>query len=413
MRICDTPEDCDDSSECTEDACDVNGQCINAAVEDGTMCGDGAGSCQAGSCVGTFPCTEQGIRDAIAVGDGPHTFDCEGPKTIVTEAEIGITNEGSKNYLRRVILDGEGNLTVDGDASHRVFSVGNTVAAELRGFVVRNGAPSSGDGGGIHNEGWLTVMNSTVSGNTAARGGGIWNYFVLTLTNTTVSGNTATVAGGGIANGDFFFPAMATLIGSTVSENNAESRGGGINNEGGLSLTDSTVSGNGINNTRGLTLTNSTVSGGGITSSGIVPSPSVTLIASTVSGSISHFGGRLNLINSLIDGNCNGIAASSGYNIESPGNTCGLDEAKGDQINVTEEQLNLGKLADNGGPTMTHKPGDGGFGNGSAAIDQIPVADCVDADGEPLITDQRGLPRPVAILGPEPKCDVGSVEVQP
>jgi hypothetical protein len=50
---------------------------------------------------------------------------------------------------------------------------------------------------------------------------------------------------------------------------------------------------------------------------------------------------------------------------------------------------------------------------GSVAIDWIPEAMCLDADGEPLMTDQRGLPRPVAILGPEPKCDVGAFEVQP
>jgi hypothetical protein len=47
------------------------------------------------------------------------------------------------------------------------------------------------------------------------------------------------------------------------------------------------------------------------------------------------------------------------------------------------------------------------------AIDWIPEVDCVGADGAPLTTDQRGEPRPVAILGAEPKCDVGAFEVQP
>jgi len=59
-----------------------------------------------------FPCTEEGIRDAIAVGGGPHPFDCDGPTTVVTEAEIVIDSD--------VILDGEGNLTVDGNDDHRV-----------------------------------------------------------------------------------------------------------------------------------------------------------------------------------------------------------------------------------------------------------------------------------------------------
>ena len=51
-----------------------------------------------------FPCTEQGIRDAIAEGGGPHRFDCDGTDPVVTQAEIKIDND--------VILDGEGKLTV-------------------------------------------------------------------------------------------------------------------------------------------------------------------------------------------------------------------------------------------------------------------------------------------------------------
>jgi hypothetical protein len=94
---------------------------------------------------------------------------------------------------------------------------------------------------------------------------------------------------------------------------------------------------------------------------------------------------------------------SSGHNIESPGDTCGFDTDKGDLFDVTAEQLNLGPLHDNGGPTETHA-----LLPGSAAIDQIPEADCVDGDGEPLTTDQRGEPRPAG-----DGCDVGAFEVQP
>jgi hypothetical protein len=45
---------------------------------------------------------------------------------------------------------------------------------------------------------------------------------------------------------------------------------------------------------------------------------------------------------------------------------------------------------------------------GSVAIDVIPEAACVDADGEPLTEDQRGEPRPGGTM-----CDVGAFEVQP
>jgi hypothetical protein len=79
-------------------------------------------------------------------------------------------------------------------------------------------------------------------------------------------------------------------------------------------------------------------------------------------------------------------------------------------VDVTAEELNLGPLQDNGGPTMTHalltEP------SVSVAIDRIPAEDCVDADGEPLTTDQRGFKRPGVIVGPE-SCDVGAFEVQP
>ena len=94
---------------------------------------------------------------------------------------------------------------------------------------------------------------------------------------------------------------------------------------------------------------------------------------------------------------------SLGHNIESPGDTCGFDPDGTDQVNVTAEDLKLAPLADNGGPTMTHA-----LLPGSVAIDVIPEEDCLDADGEPLTTDQRGEPRPGGTM-----CDVGAFEVQP
>jgi hypothetical protein len=110
------------------------------------------------------------------------------------------------------------------------------------------------------------------------------------------------------------------------------------------------------------------------------------------------------LSNTLVEGDCVGGLTSNGHNIESPGNTCGFDPDGTDQVDVTEEELNLGELAANGGPTMTHKPGDGGFGEGSVAIDQIPQASCG------ATADQRGQPRPET---GGTMCDVGAFEVQP
>jgi len=128
------------------------------------------------------------------------------------------------------------------------------------------------------------------------------------------------------------------------------------------------------------------------------------LINSTVSGDTACVGfgcdsaaaGFSTLTNTVIDGVCRDlwVAASNGYNIESPGDTCGFDEAKGDQANVTEAQLDLQPLADNGGPTETHAitTDSAAFNAGTCEVD----------------TDQRGEPRPGGAM-----CDVGAFEVQP
>jgi hypothetical protein len=367
--------------------------CEYPEAKDGTPCAGGA--CLAGACELTgsvLPCTEPGIRNAVAAGGGPYTFDCGGPQTVITGATIRIDNS--------VILDGEGNLTIDANEAHRVFLVLIDVTAELRGVTVTGGLTNDG-GGGILNFGMLTLTNCTVSGNTADFGGGITNSLVttnglvagvLTLRNSRVSGNTAHGGGGGVVN-----DGTLTLTNTTVSGNTADF-GGGITNglvAGVLTLTNSTVSGNtaehsggGISNWDELTLTNTTVSGNE---------------APQVKGITNGFRGTLTTTNTVVEGDCatesQATTTSGGYNIESPGDTCGFDPDGTDQVGVSAEALNLGPLANNSGPTMTHA-----LLPGSVAIDQIPEADCE------VETDQRGEPRPET---GGTMCDVGAFEVQP
>jgi hypothetical protein len=106
--------------------------------------------------------------------------------------------------------------------------------------------------------------------------------------------------------------------------------------------------------------------------------------------------GTITLTNTLVDNDCSGGVVSEGYNIESPGNTCGFDQST-DMPGMSAEELKLGELAHNGGPTMTHA-----LLPDSVAIDQIPVVDCQ------VTEDQRGEPRPGGTLR-----DVGAFEVQP
>jgi hypothetical protein len=198
-------------------------------------------------------------------------------------------------------------------------------------------------------------------------GGGIYNTGTLTVINSTVSGNS------GFCHGCY--------LGRCCGEN------GGISNSGILTMTNSTVSGNSpapdIYNEGTVTLTNSTVSG--------VPQPQIEnkgLLQST--GTVIH---------GACSGGQEGTWVSKGYNVESPGETCGFDQPT-DRMSVSPYDLNLGPLARYGGQTETIP-----LLGGSAAVDWIPNSACVDADEEPLTTDQRGITRPQGLA-----CDVGAFE---
>jgi len=383
-------------------------------------CGDpgtgGAGEssvvCEAGVC----PCSGDGIRAAIAQGGGPYTFGCTGPTTIVTQEEILIDND--------VVLDGQGELTLDGADRHTVVAVAPGVEAELRGFVITRGSET-----GILNAGTLSISDTLVSDSGGGfGGGGVLNAegATMTIANSTISGNRAYDPGGGVANDK---TATMTITNTTVSDNTA-SEGGGVHNWGTLTMVGVLVTGNsvspggsigeggGIANWGTLVVTNSTVSnntavngGGGIYNTSDGGGGTLTVISSTISANVSDSGadgmfaqgGSATLANTIVDGDCagDGGVTSEGYNIESNGDTCGFD-AVGDQTNVASNDLKLGELQDNGGPTRTHA-----LEQDSIAIDEIPVFACVDADGALLTTDQRGDPRPASS-----DCDVGAFEVQ-
>jgi len=366
---------CDESNECTTGMC-ANGECDTTPVLDGTVCGNGVGTCQLGICR-NVACNEQGIRDAIAAGGGPYAFDCVGDTTVATKAEIVIDND--------VILDGEGNLTVAGNLDHRVFSVPEGVTAELHGLTVTRGAWL--DGPGIFILGTLTITDSTVSDCVGDLAGAVMNLGTLTMMNCTVSGNEAGFAAGILNNGEM------TMTNCTVSGNLTGGNGGGITNvgDGGLTMTNCTVSGNTAGSEGGgilnggdgtLTMTNSSVAGNTAGGKG--------------GGIMSGNAGRLSVANSLIEGDCvtedSATVVSNGYNIESPGDTCGFDQT-GDQAGVSAVLLDLQPLANNGGPTQTHAitTNSAAFNAGTCEVDE----------------DQRGVTRPQG-----PACDVGAFELE-
>jgi hypothetical protein len=251
------------------------------------------------------------------------------------------------------------------------------------------------EGGGIYNSGTLTVSNSTFSGNNAVvqNGGGIENDATATVTNSTFSGNSSSSdTGGGISNG---FHATLTVTNSTFSGNSAEN-GGGIGSGGTLTVTNTTFAGNsaassggGILNFGGpMTVTNSTFSNNSVA----LPDTGGPLGAGISNQGTGSVKGTI-LAGSSGGGNCpeieNDPLSDAGYNI-SDDNSCGFS---GTSVNnSTTLHLDPMGLQNNGGPTQTIA-----LEPNSDALDFIPVASCTDQSSpipQPLITDQRGFPRP-------------------
>jgi hypothetical protein len=96
-----------------------------------------------------------------------------------------------------------------GTATFRIFNIASIANVTISGLTIANGntaGTAPANGGGIANDGTVTITNSTISGNAAGPnvGGGIANYGTVTITNSTISGNSMDAgggAGGGIYNG--------------------------------------------------------------------------------------------------------------------------------------------------------------------------------------------------------------------
>ncbi len=103
-------------------------------------------------------------------------------------------------------------------------------------------------GGGIVNDGDLTVQGSTISGNTAANGGGVLSTGTATITNCTIAGNAAVTTGphglqGGYGGG-LDLNGSAVLVSDTISGNQCVWQGGGVLAADTLTITNCIVSGN-------------------------------------------------------------------------------------------------------------------------------------------------------------------------
>jgi len=327
---------------------------------------------------------------------GNHTGNSGGPSGGNSGYGGGIFTEGSNTTLSltnvTITNNTTGNTTASGDvgggAGIYILSgsgtlTNSTVSNNHNGNanVSSGGFGGGGNGGGIFNNGTLTITNSLISGNSTGNGavggsgnvgGGLSNNFMLTVINTTVSGNS-------------------TGVGS--------SRGGGIYNGAALRLINCTVTGNSANNNIG----------NGVVGGGSLNSIRNTIIARNGPGGAGpdldpgFFGTPFNSQGHNLIGNADGSTGFTGV-----GDQVGTGAAPVDPL--------LGPLANNGGSTLTHALLDGSpaLDAGDNCVTQ--AAHCGDANIPQLTTDQRGNGFNRIVDGPDANStatvDIGGYEKQ-
>jgi hypothetical protein len=299
------------------------------------------------------------LRQALVDANDGDTIDATGVSGVIT------LTTGELIVGKSVTINGAGAdvLAVDGNAMSSVFQINPGETVTISGLALRNGHASFG--GGIFNGGAaiLTIVSSTLNGNTAGLGGAIFNTGTLSIINSTVSDNSANEGAGMYSNGT-----NTTISNSTFSGNTALG-GGGIVNHFALQIIHCTFS------------NNSADVAGGVLNTGTLEIGNSVLNAGASGANISNGSG--------------GTVTSLGYNLSSDEGG-GFLNGPGDQINT--DPL-LGPLQDNGGPTFTH-----------ALLADSPAIDAGDPNfTPPPFFDQRG---PGFERVVNSRIDIGSFEVQ-
>jgi CSLREA domain-containing protein len=306
------------------------------------------------------------------------TFDANvfpAPSTIVLRASLP-----ALDHEIAIIGPGVKVLTIDGAFKWQPFHVNFEKTASISALSVADGKAT--DGGGVWNEGTLTLKDVNISNNRGGRGAGINNDGTLTVRNAIITDNIATKAGGGIRNAG-----TMTLINSVVMENSARKNGGGIHND--------VVEGESEGTAR---IFNSTI---------VRNTADASDLGEGDGGGIYNNDGSVLLVNTIVAQNDLGFVTpddlcgpgayeeSSSHNLIGIGGSGGLTNSNGNQINVPDPLLNI-----NGVPV-----------SGSPAIDAgdscVLTLNGCNGDSPLITTDQRGVTRPQLT-----EVDIGAFEVQ-
>lgn len=225
----------------------------------------------------------------------------------------------------------------NGTPNFRILNVAAGANVSINNLIISNGFLTTG-GGGIYNQGTLTLTNTTIKDNNVEAaaalgalsvGGGIYNEGALFLINSAVNNNRA----GCMSNCD-----------------RVSGYGGGIANTGTLTLTDTNINGNKVFGALGFTIAGSAF-GGGVYNTNTFNSVNSLIsnnssIATFTRGGGVYSTGTTNLTNSPIVGN----GASTGGNSNSSAYGGGVYSSGNLMIqNNTVENNGVGALDAKGG----------------------------------------------------------------
>ncbi|MFC1757824.1 choice-of-anchor Q domain-containing protein [Planctomycetota bacterium] len=373
---------------------------------------------------GTYNLTLRRVDERYTRDDAPTILNPAG-------GDLDLTEVG-----KQIVIRGGGSATTVIDVSQisdRAFDVGVGVDAVFEGITIQGGSRVTA-GGGINagrnvnpfetteeEYGSLTIRDSVLRNNRSTyEGGGLNNWGTLTIERSQFIDNYADYEGGGIEHGG---GGHATIIDSSFFGNRADYEGAAISvgthtvGRTSMSIVGSTLannrarySGGGIEATAtSLSIMNSTLSnnqagheGDSINASfgAVVDANHVTMVHG--SGSPLGLNGPIRASNSIFTGNRQNDTGdgftSRGNNVITKTGERGI--RRDDGTNLIGVDARLESLADNGGPTMTHR-----LRLGSPAIDHAGDGD------DPIATDQRGVVRTIDGNGDGiVSADAGAVE---
>ncbi len=298
-------------------------------------------------------------------GTGAHLLSVSGNR----QSRVFYVEKGAIVTINRLTVrdgNGTGNGIFRGGG---IFNAGNLNLFEV--IVTTNSIKNSDPnlfvaGAGVYSHGEMNITRSRIEFNTAER-----------------DGEVESINGGGVFNivGDM------TIIDSSITNNTAQGNGGGINNNalGSLTIVNSTVSNN-------SSLLSGTGIGGGIANSSIINAVHTTVVentaASGIAGVIStakeaaFYSRNCIIARNFVRSNVRdfrGVFTSQGYNFIE--NTTGTEIIGDTTGNILERNPNLLPLSNNGGFSKSHA-----LAPTSPAIDQ--------GKSFMINTDQRGQTRP-------------------